>query len=156
MRSGGVLRRIVAAGWLLISGAVFCAQAEEVAVQLLPELTFVATGGYWQQESEGGSVRALVYSGGFEHVSSQLILQWIADPTPETPARVVASVPVEELDGQYSLDAPRVSMGQNGGPLVCLSGVQSYTGDPVNFTIEIIDVGRYRLREADTVQQQEP
>jgi hypothetical protein len=115
---------------------------------------FAATGGYWQQESEGGGVRALVYSGGLEHVTSLLILQWIAHPTPETPARVIASVPVVELEGRYSLDAPLVGMGQNGGLLVYLSGVQSYTGDPVNFTIEIIDVGRYRLREADTIKQQ--
>ena len=47
-------------------------------------------------------------------------------------------------------------MMQNDASLVSLSGVQSYTGDPVNFTIEIIDVGRYRLREVSTIKQQEP
>ena len=82
-------------------GAVCLAQSEDIAVQLSPELTFATSGGYWQQESVGGGIRALVYSGGFEHVTSQLILQWIADPTPKTPARVIASVPVMELEGRY-------------------------------------------------------
>ena len=117
------------------------------AAMLDPQLTAAVSGGYWQQGSEGGGIRVLVYSGGFEHITSRVVLQWLTETTPERPAGVVNSVPVKELDGQYALDDPRVTRQPDGSHRVTLSGVHSYSGESVNLLIATSGPGRYRLLE---------
>jgi hypothetical protein len=104
----------------------------------------VVSGGFWQQDSISGSIRVLIYSGGYEHVSSMLYLQWLTDPTSELPGQIIASVRVEELDGIYSFVEPRIQV-QDGTPKVHLSGVHSYTGERVRIILETTNVGGYRI-----------
>ena len=77
------------------------ASSQEVLPELAATFVEVKTGGYWESDSARGSYRAIIENRGIEHVSSQLWIEWVADPTPTTPAQIVASVLVEEVSGGF-------------------------------------------------------
>jgi hypothetical protein len=116
----------------------------EYSLTLSPELAYLTSGGYWQQGSTSGRIRVLIYSGGHEHVTSKVILQWLTDPTPKRPQHIIAGVHVTELDGIYSFVDPRVQT-VDGILTVYLSGVNSHTGESVRLVLEITGISRYRI-----------
>lgn len=57
-----------------------------------PSVTAVSSGGAWAAGGEEGWYRVIIVTGGFEHVSSRLFVQWMTGPSsPDESARVVAT-----------------------------------------------------------------
>jgi hypothetical protein len=60
---------------------VIADSASEPAISALTdEIAQVASGGWWGTDDAGGWYRVVVMTGGFEHVSSRLFIQWISNP----------------------------------------------------------------------------
>ena len=67
----------------------------------------VVTGGYWETQTQRGRYRAIVVSGGWEHVSSQLRIEWLLEDPDKQEIRVLRSTTIDSIpDWVYSLGAP--------------------------------------------------
>lgn len=85
---------------------------------LAADVETVTSGGSWEQGSSEGRYRAVIRSGGFEHVISTLTIDWITSPTETDSARVVASVTIPTAG--VSLHDPEFSYTDSGWTLsVC-------------------------------------
>ena len=84
---------------------ILCALGAPLAGQQAPQvpvgLEYAVSGGGFQADSAWGQYRVLVFSGGFDHIVSEFHLQWVRDPTSDDSARVVGSVPIQELNGMW-------------------------------------------------------
>ena len=92
---------------LLIPVLAPCASAQTAPV-VPPSVTAVETGGYWVSGDQEGQYRLIIESGGFEHVVSQIYLQWLAQPASQQDSTaIVASVELTEIDaGGWVLYGP--------------------------------------------------
>jgi hypothetical protein len=80
----------------------------QTSVAVSPEVESVVTGGSWSSGVAQGTFRAVVTSDGFEHVVSQLQIDWISGPkSPNDESHVVSSKVVET--GSWRLGTPRIS-----------------------------------------------
>lgn len=90
-----------------------------------------------------GSYRVAVFSRGFEHVSSEVHLQWIA--WAEDGPRVIASVPVSELStGTWSVAPPRPVPGKS-----CawrIDATHTYTQAPARVVLRPVRPGQYAIQ----------
>ena len=87
-------------------------------------LTHAVTEGYWQVGSDGGAYRVLVFSGGYEHVSSRVVAEWVAEPKDAGAPPTVSAGHELVAFGSYSLGAPEVTRAKN-GLRVTLKGVST-------------------------------
>lgn len=84
----------------------------------------VVTSGSWDRGDSRGSYRIIVWDVGFEHVSSGVVADWVADPTgPDADSTVVASHVLVEPSG-VSFGQPQVQAIPK-GLRVTLSGTRS-------------------------------
>ncbi|WP_026802644.1 hypothetical protein [Arenimonas oryziterrae] len=89
------------------------------------DITYVATIGRWQTPDGQGSYRITTWNEGFEHVSTAVRADWIADATDaNAPARTRSSS-VLVMPGLYRLRAPKLTERQ-GELHVELQGVNTY------------------------------
>ncbi|HET7024701.1 MAG TPA: hypothetical protein VFI39_05810 [Gemmatimonadales bacterium] len=81
----------------------------QAAPSISPDVDAVATGGYWTLGDQEGHYRLIIVSGGFEHVVSQIYLQWLAQPaSPDDSVTVVASIELTDIDsGGWALSDPQ-------------------------------------------------
>jgi hypothetical protein len=71
---------------------LFSQAPAQTPLRLPPDVETVVSGGRWGSGATGGSYRVVVRSGGFEHVVSQVQIDWVSDPKgQDTPSTVVAS-----------------------------------------------------------------
>jgi hypothetical protein len=78
-----------------------------------PDIETVASGGYWERDQETrGHFRAVISTGGFEHIISDLTVEWIAEPTAsDTPShRILAREVPEVADGGVHLTDPAFTL----------------------------------------------
>ena len=103
---------------------LLASSAPESVVQ--PEVSSVVSGGYWTSEGQSGTYRVVIVNSGFEHVVSQVFIEWVADPTSEqdSPKVVAAVEPKLPFDGVASLQATLKPLG-TGKAQIILSGVIS-------------------------------
>lgn len=93
-----------------------------------PTLVFAATSGNWTSNARAGTYRVLVFSKGFEHVSSKVVAEWVADAVSD--AARPAVVHGRELVGFgfFSLGAPVLTPLKN-GVRVTLNGFDTHSPD---------------------------
>jgi len=96
------------------------------AVPIDATLAFAATGGYWESTGRGGAYRVLVFSGGFEHVSSRVVAEWVAEAGGASATAAVVSEHELVGFGFFSLGAPELARLKD-GVRVTLSGVETHT-----------------------------
>ena len=88
-------------------------------------VVFTNTGGRWDTENGHGLYRVIVWSAGFEHVSSGVIAEWVANPQDSNDSsKVIYATPLVEL-GLYNFEMPIISQLKE-GVRVKLKGVNSY------------------------------
>ena len=99
----------IALGVLLIGGGSAVAQGE--IPLLAPDIASVVSAGPWSTEGTGW-YRAIIRTGGFEHIVSDLTLQWMQEPSGDLDQRrdapnvvVVKSVVIRPCIGR--LDDPQ-------------------------------------------------
>ena len=94
----------------VVFGSVLVASSRPTISQDLPaidpDVASVVSGGWWSHADADGWYRVIVRTGGFEHVVSDLTLQWMRDPIgrDDPSARVVRSVLLNPCTGR--LDDP--------------------------------------------------
>jgi hypothetical protein len=92
------------------------------------EVSSVVTGGYWDTGKSHGTYRVVSWRQGFEHVSSGVIAEWIADPIDNnSDSKVIATKQLVE-PGLFSLGAPEF-IPTNNSLVVKLSGVATHSPD---------------------------
>lgn len=92
--------------------------------QVPPEVVSVESGGYWESDGRSGSYRVVVTNHGFEHVTSRVVVEWVADPeSPREGPVIVAAVepPLPFGNGVASLSATLDPVGP-GHVRITLSG----------------------------------
>lgn len=114
--------RVLAIAAFLIGFAPTAGAQTPVAIP--PDVETVVTGGFWKSANSKGSYRVVIRSGGFEHVISELQVDWITEPEGnDKPSRVVASKVAET--GSWRLDKPRIAKDSKGWR-VTVEGVEPH------------------------------
>jgi hypothetical protein len=87
----------------------------------------VISGGYWQSGAQSGSYRVVLVNSGFEHVATQVFIEWVREPNSQAQDPVVVSSVEPKLpfgQGMASLDATLRPLA-NGKVKIVLTGVIS-------------------------------
>lgn len=88
-------------------------------------VVFTNTGGRWDTENGHGFYRVTVWNEGFEHVSSGVLAEWVADPQDSNDSsKVIETAQLVEL-GLYSFQMPIISQLKE-GVRIKLKGVNTY------------------------------
>ena len=90
-----------------------------------PTVFFTNTGGRWDTVSGHGFYKVTVWNEGFEHVTSGVIAEWVADPQDSNDSsKVINTVQLVEL-GLYSFQMPIISQLKD-GVRIKLKGFNAY------------------------------
>ena len=86
----GVMKRHLFVLCAVLTAVPVCVAQEGAPSSTDPSLVFLISGGYWEHNGARGAFRVLVRNGGFEHVSSQVSAEWVAEPQEAgQPSRVI-------------------------------------------------------------------
>jgi hypothetical protein len=117
---------------------------EQAAEQLNPGLSAAVTGGSWEAAGGRGRYRVVVFTGGFEHVSSKVFLQWLSES--EEGPHVLRNVLVAELSsGSWSVGAPVFSGLKRG--VIELEATNPYSLESARFALQPQELGKYSIHE---------
>jgi hypothetical protein len=133
----------------LLSALLLASAANAGAADVVPpDVVSVATGGYWEDAERRGTFRVTVRNVGFEHVSSSVLAEWIADPpTASDGSRSTRSHQLV-APGLFSFSPPIIERISNAARIT-LSGVNSH--DPaqaVKCVFELFPDGTVRVLQA--------
>jgi len=91
-----------------------------------PAVISATTVGYWQTKDLHGSYRIVVWNEGYEHVSSGVTAEWIAEPgDPNDNSQILFSKSLVEPNA-FSFGEPTFVQLKNGRVRVKLTGVNSF------------------------------
>ena len=103
---------------------------------VVPSLEFAVTGGTWAQGGVRGQYRVLVFSGGFEHIVSEVYIQWIRDPESSSDtAALVRSVPARQANHFWRVNGPPVVQRRPGGATVTVRLVDPHDSQPAQICV---------------------
>jgi len=103
-----------------------------------PDVESVVTGGQWTSDKLSGTYRVIVSAGGFEHIVSQVQVDWIVEAGGrDNPTRVVSSRIAETAS--WRLFRPRI-VKRSGKWRVLLDGIEPHL-TPTPRGIWTIDLG---------------
>jgi hypothetical protein len=116
-----LVRRAASVAALL--GALAPVLAQQPVV-LPADVETVVTGGRWRSGANEGTYRVVVRSGGFEHVVSQVQVDWVSNPTDQDKPQVVVA---SEIASTGSWRVGRARIVQRGKQWVAiLEGVEPH------------------------------
>ena len=119
---------------ILLLGAL-AGSANAQGVPTVPtEVSGVLAGGYWTSGAQEGSYRIIIVSGGFEHIVSQVFLQWLSQPTsPNDSVVVLSTVELEAISaGGWQATNPQFEL-KNKKWEATIASSNSHT-DPISST----------------------
>jgi hypothetical protein len=91
-----------------------------------PAVTSATTVGYWQTKDRHGSYRVVIWNEGYEHVSSGVTAEWIAEPgSPNDDSQILFSKLIVEPNA-FSFGEPTFVQLRKGRVRVKLTGVNSF------------------------------
>ena len=119
---------VVVAGLVAIAHHSAAAQGapNETSPVLALDVAHVVTGGGWTSGEQDGVFRVIVRNHGWEHVSSTLTVEWLANDADSQETRVAQRRTVEIPDGRWSLGTPRLTGSRSGWDLF-IEGTNPYT-----------------------------
>lgn len=126
---------------LLLAASASAVAQESPAVD--PSVVSVVSGGYWETPGNRGSYRVIVFRGGFEHVSTWVVAEWLREPQSSAEQETVKTSRQLVGPGFFSLDTPRLSISGD-RVQVRLEGV--YTHEPgrhVTCVFDLLPTGEY-------------
>lgn len=109
--------------------------AQEITVS--PEIREIKSFGYWETADYEGIYRIVIINRGFEHVSSNVYLEWISSEN-ET-QKIVKSILVSEVSEFYSVSINKIESKK-----VLLYLVDSHSFEKSEFKIEPTGLGKYK------------
>src|SRR5215510_16272741 len=123
---------------VLVAALAPTSGAEQQTLAVPAEVETVVTGGQWTSDKQSGTYRAIVSAGGFEHIVSQVQVDWIVDAGGrDNPTRVVSSRIAETAS--WRLFRPRI-VKRSGKWRVLLDGIEPHL-TPTPRGIWTIDLG---------------
>jgi len=112
------------------------------AEKLDPSLSQAVSGGDWEMFGDYGDYRVLIFNRGYEHVSSQVVLQWVTHS--REGARVFRSVLITELSaGTWSVGISAPFFGKS--PTIQLQATHTYNLKKARFALTPGSPGQYAL-----------
>ncbi len=120
-------------------------EADGEAVQVATNLVSVAS---CTDPMRNKSYRVVVFTQGFEHVSSEVYLQWLA--WGEDGPHMLKSTPVAELSsGMWSVGSSSVIPGKRCS--IQLNATHTYSGETERFVVRPVSLGQYSIRSSKSV-----
>lgn len=120
-------------------------KAQQSSYQIDPSVAFVTTGNYWENSEISGIYRVLVINQGFEHVSSDVYIQWLQENVEKSSFVVLNSLLVKEVsNGQWSIGQPELQTCKKNS-ICIINGTNPYTLEEKSWIIKLGDVGKYLL-----------
>jgi hypothetical protein len=118
----------------------------ELSLDVPGAVSQVVSWGHWARDGLEGHLRLIVVGGGFEHVSSRVMLQWVAQSkSRESFPFVKLQIPIHEIN---NVGVWVVRADSTDGNTVFLSGVNSYDFTSVGWDLTASGtVHAYRIRE---------
>ena len=99
------------AKFLSFLALVFCTVAQPSSAQdslvVDPTIADIVSGGHWAASGQEGYYRIVIRTGGFEHINSELTVQWLTEGGRDSDPVVVRSIVVKELTINR-LDRPKI------------------------------------------------
>ena len=121
---------------------------EEIAIKQLPSsIVALRSGGYWEKQEKHGIYRVVVNNNGWEHVSSQVAVQWIDDGNPEIGDQgAISTVPVKEINDSNTWSVDISSMKYvKGKMMVTIDAVNTYSPkEQKQFRFTLLEPGKYQ------------
>jgi hypothetical protein len=116
-----------------------------LAPKLPGEIAHVVTGGWWTDSADAdGRFRIVVVSGGWEHVSSRVYLDWLRADEDSLGLVLQTQVLVSEIEeGVWVVGPPTLSC-EGGRCEASLIGTNTYTQEKRGWRLELYGPGRYR------------
>lgn len=101
---------------LLLGLLALSASARSRMASIDPSVDSVVSGGYWTDGEDRGIYRVVVRSGGFEHIVSEITIEWLSDPREgnEEPS-IHKSVVVKEGRGLWRVADSKLEVAPGGG-----------------------------------------
>ena len=111
----------------------------------------VVSGGYWEAGNGHGRYRVIVENIGWEHVTSRVYIEWIAERPHEQRLAVVATAVLDELVHNWSIGSAKIRPSKGAGPLKSgatleLPATNAYDLRERKFVLELEGPGHYRVR----------
>src|SRR6266516_2503580 len=114
MRHHSMYRLSVLLGFVTVAFAPPPAKAQD-SLALDPSIAHVLTGGSWSAAGASGQYRFVVRTSGWEHVVSELYIQWLQEDPQARRITVRATRLVTPISpGVYSLDRPELTCKDTG------------------------------------------
>lgn len=142
------VRRIIFLASLVAFATGFAeaeAQVDGEAAQVAGNLVSVAS---CSDPMRNETYRVVVFTQGFEHVSSMVYLQWLA--WDEDGPRMLKNTPVAELSsGMWSVGSLSVIPGK--GCSIQLDATHTYSAESERFVVRPVSLGHYSIRNSNGV-----
>lgn len=111
------------------------ASAQQITAS--PEIREIKSFGHWGTDDYEGNYRIVIINKGFEHVSSNVYIEWISSDN-ET-YKTVKSILVSEVSGFYSVRIKKVDSNK-----AVLYLVDSHSFEKSEVEIEPTELGKYK------------
>jgi len=149
------MRQWIASIALLVAPAAL-AQSHAVP-SLAPTIETVVTEGYWTApDNVEGQFRVVIATGGFEHLISNIWVQWIASPQHSNDsARILKSTHLDEVSANYvRLSDPTLAL-EDGSWILTVMATQTHC-DPMEvkrWRIVLGPPGQFTVVGSDVVER---
>ena len=152
LRSGRAasVHRCSGAVFVLVSLQAWAAEPsfEGAARRLAPNVTAIAS---CSLPNGTGHYRTIVFNRGFEHVSSDVHLQWL-EPSEDGP-RLLKSVRVTELSsGSWSVDQPSIASKESCS--MKIDATHTYGSQAARFVLRPTALGKYSVERIASTRRQ--
>ena len=115
------------------------------APALAANIESVTSGGYWEAAGRRGRYRIVVQNIGWEHVHSEMTIDWIEEALSSSSLRVFKSSPIAELnDGWWSVGTVSLSYVVK-KPVFSFTATHSGSGEQSAYELQVGAPGKYRL-----------
>jgi hypothetical protein len=110
---------------LLLASASNILDAEESPPVSDPKIISIVSGGYWQTDEMSGTYRIVLWTEGFEHVSTGVVAEWVADPGSHNDEQKVVHSEILVSPGVSFYQTPTIKKTKSGYSVI-LKGVNTY------------------------------
>nr|WP_086938774.1 hypothetical protein [Thaumasiovibrio occultus] len=126
-----MLKKLITTSFISLLAATSAVAAEDLALDakgINPSLAEVRS--FYDPDTQA-NVRILHYRGGFEHVTSYVVVQHVSVDAEQS--QVTLSVPIEEVNYKYSVSIADID-NTDSGFAVTLNGTHSYSHEETTMT----------------------
>jgi len=119
---------------------------QNIVTEIDPGIYYVVTGGHWESNDMTGQYRIIIYNRGWEHISSEIFIQWLSADQTKQEIGVISSVRINELsEGLYSTGIPKFLLNNRKETYIEINLTNTYTLDEKICVITVPEIGKYLI-----------